>query len=250
MNDPLISVVIPAYHCQQTICRAIDSALAQDVPVEVIVVSDGDHQVLDPVMERYREESAVVYVKNQDNVGAAQSRNRGVALAKGAYIAFLDADDCWVPGKLRKQLTVLESCDAVLCCTARAMVRPDGSDTGRVIGVKERITYWDLLQHNSIACSSVLIRKEAALTIPMEHADSHEDYIFWLRILSRFGWAAGINEPLLRYTVSNTGKSGSKLHSAKMTFQVYRYMGFGPVKSVLLFCSYAVHGVWKHYIKK
>ena len=53
---------------------------------------------------------------------------------------------------------------------------------------------------------------------------------------------------LLRYTASDQGKSGSKLHSAVMTWRVYRHMGFGPVKSTLCFCSYALHGVWKHYL--
>lgn len=250
MIDRLISVVIPAYHCEATITRAIDSALAQGVPLEVIVVSDGDHGVLAPVMDRYRENPAVVYVKNEQNMGAAESRNRGVTLAKGRYIAFLDADDYWAPGKLQKQLQALENSGAVLCCTAREMMRPDGTSTGRVIGVRDTITYRELLKHNSISCSSVLLRREAALEFPMEHADSHEDYILWLRLLQKYGWAVGINEPLLKYTASDTGKSGSKLHSAKMTFRVYRYMGFHPVVSVGLFCSYALHGVWKHFIKK
>ena len=80
----------------------------------------------------------------------------------------------------------------------------------------------------------------------MEHEDSHEDYIMWLKILQKYKTACGINEPLLNYRLSNTGKSGSKLKSAKMTFKVYRYMGFGIIKSLICFCSYAVHGVLKY----
>ena len=81
----------------------------------------------------------------------------------------------------------------------------------------------------------------------MGHEDSHEDYIMWLQVLRQYGPARGINEPLLRYRLSNTGKSGSKLHSAKMTFMVYRYMGFGIVKSLWCFASYAFNGVRKYY---
>ena len=58
----------------------------------------------------------------------------------------------------------------------------------------------------------------------MEHEDSHEDYIMWLKILDRYGEACGINEPLLKYRMSSKGKSGSKLKSARMTMKVYRYM--------------------------
>ena len=81
----------------------------------------------------------------------------------------------------------------------------------------------------------------------MGHEDSHEDYIMWLQVLRKYGDARGINEPLLRYRLSNTGKSGSKLHSAKMTFMVYRYMGFSMPKSLLCFASYAINGVKKYY---
>ena len=118
--------------------------------------------------------------------------------------------------------------------------------TGKVIGVKEQITYRDLLRHNSINCSSVLLRTEVAREFPMEHEDSHEDYITWLRIMKKYGIAIGINEPLLKYRLTNSGKSGSKLKSAVMTFRVYRYMGFSWPKSAVCFISYALHGVWKY----
>ena len=248
MKKPEISVVMPAYKCANTICAAIDSALMQDVDLEVIVINDCSPDHLDAVMERYRENPAVVYVHNERNLGAADTRNRGIALAKAEFVAFLDSDDCWRQGKLRKQLDQLRESGAVLSCTARELMTPEGALTGRVIPVKGEISYRELLKHNSISCSSVLIRREAALAFPMEHPDSHEDYITWLKVLRKFGPAAGINEPLLVYRLSTTGKSGNKLKSAKMTFRVYRYMDFGPVKSAVCFCSYALHGVGKYLL--
>ena len=198
--------------------------------------------------DRYRQEPRVICLKNEKNLGAAETRNRGVAMARGEWVAFLDADDLWVPGKLQKQLAALEGSGAVLCATAREQLAPDGTSLNRVIPVKETVTYQDLLRHNCIACSSVLLRTDVAREFPMHHADSHEDYILWLEILRKYRRAVGINEPLLRYRTSTTGKSGSKLHSAKMTFQVYRYMGFGPVKSAVCFCCYAILGVYKHFL--
>lgn len=247
-NTPLISVIIPAYSGSHLLDRAIQSALRQDVSLEIIVINDCSPEDVDGVMGPYLDHPAVVYLKNPRNMGAAQSRNRGVRQAKGKYIAFLDADDYWLEGKLSKQLALLEQTGAVLCATARELITPDGECTGRVIPIRETITYTDLLKHNSISCSSVLMRADAAQEFPMHHAeDSHEDYILWLEVLKKYGTARGINEPLLRYTASNQGKSGSKWKSAGMTLRVYKYMGFGPVKSALCFCSYAIHGVWKHY---
>ena len=243
-----VSVIIPVYTGFRMLSRALDSALCQNVPLEVIVVNDCSPEDVDAVMAPYLAKPEVVYLKNEKNLGAADSRNRGIAQAKGEYVAFLDADDCWMEGKLQKQLEALEETGTVLCATARELVRLDGTSTDRVIPVPERISYKSLLKHNCITCSSVVMRREAALEFPMRHAqDSHEDYILWLEVLQKYGKACGINEPLVRYTVSDQGKSGSKLHSAAMTWRVYRHMDFGPVKSALCFISYALHGVWKHY---
>ena len=244
---PLVSVIMPAYRSAGTIAAAVKSVLEQDVPLELIIVEDGSGENLMEVLDFCRDDPRVLLVINERNLGAAGSRNRGVNMARGKYIAFLDSDDLWVPGKLRGQMAIMEKSGVVLCCTARELMTPEGKRTGKILPVAETITYKDLLKHNSIACSSVMIRADVAREFPMEHADSHEDYIMWLKVLKKYEKARGINLPLLRYRLSNTGKSGSKLHSAKMTFQVYRYMGFSLPKSLLCFCSYAFNGVKKYY---
>lgn len=247
MNTPLVSVIMPAYNCAGVISGAIDSALAQNVELEIIVIDDGSVDGLDSVMEQYKECPRVRFVKNEHNMGAAATRNRGVQLARGRYIAFLDADDLWIEGKLQKQLSKMQESGTVICATARELMNPEGESTGRVIGVPERFNYQDLLKHNCINCSSVLMEKEVAAEFPMHHEDSHEDYIMWLEILQKYHNACGVNEPLLKYRLSNTGKSGSKWKSAKMTFRVYRYMGFSWIQSIRCFISYAFHGIKKYF---
>ena len=123
---------------------------------------------------------------------------------------------------------------------------PAGVRTGRVIGVKRHITYRDLLRSNCINCSSVVLRAELAARYPMEHEDSHEDYITWLKLLHDGGYAVGIDEPLLYYRLSNSGKSGSKRKSAGMTYKAYRYAGLGRGRAGLCFVSYALHGLLKY----
>lgn len=245
-NDILVSVIIPAYNCEKYIGKAIDSALAQEVPLEIIILNDCATDGTEAVVRTYLEDPRIRYVKNEKNLGVAKTRNRGVRLARGKYVAFLDSDDWWESGKLAKQLELIERERVVLCSTGRALINPDGSPMGKVIPVAEKITYRELLKHNCINCSSVLVLREVALEFPMEHEDSHEDYITWLKILKKYGRACAVNEPLLKYRLSVTGKSGSKWKSARMTFKVYRYMGFGWLKSMACFCSYAVHGVWKY----
>jgi teichuronic acid biosynthesis glycosyltransferase TuaG len=245
-QEILVSVIIPAYCCAGTLQQAVDSALMQEVPLEVLVLDDCSPQPLEPVMEQYRADPRVRYLHNPKNLGAAQTRNRGVSLAQGKYVAFLDSDDWWSPGKLKAQLAAIEREQVVLCSTARELIRPSGEPTGHIIPVREQITYRSLLLHNCINCSSVLLLREVALEFPMDHEDAHEDYIAWLGILKKYGRAVGINEPMLNYRLTATGKSGSKLNSAKMTYFSYRYAGFGRITAGCLFLAYALNGVLKY----
>ncbi len=245
-SDILVSVIIPAYNCAPYIAQSIDSALMQKVPMEIIVINDCSTDDTEAEILKYASNPTVRYIKNETNLGASGSRNLGVQMAKGKYVAFLDSDDWWEPEKLKKQLHLMKETKSVLCGTARLLVNPDGTSMDKIIPVPEEITYRTLLKHNCINCSSVLLFRKVALEFPMEHEDSHEDYIMWLRILQKYKKACGINEPLLNYRLSASGKSGSKLNSAKMTFKAYRYMGFGLVKSCICFCSYAIHGVLKY----
>lgn len=255
MNKPQVSVIIPAYNCDKYISLAIDSALNQKfseqrLGIEILVINDCSPDQLDEVMIQYKENPLVFYIKNEKNMGAAQTRNKGVCMARGEYVAFLDGDDYWAEDKLEKQLKAIEKSQTVLCSTARELMTPDGMCTGKIIPVKEKITYKELLKHNSINCSSVLIKTEVAKEFPMHHEDSHEDYIMWLEVLEKYQKACAVNEPLLKYRLSNKGKSGSKMKSARMTFLVYRYVGFSLPKSILCFVSYALHGVCKYLFSK
>lgn len=247
MDAILVSVIIPAYNCANFISRAIDSALAQDVPIEIIVIDDCSQDNLDQVMEKYQEYPYIRYLKNEKNLGVAKTRNRGVSLARGEYIAFLDADDYWAENKLKKQLKLIAEKGTVICSTARELMNPDGTLTGHIIPVETEYTFDDLRHHNQINCSSVLIKTEVALEFPMHHDDSHEDYLMWLEVLKKYDGGCAINEPLLKYRITNTGKSGNKWQSAKMTYMTYRYMGFGFFRSAIYFASYTFHGIRKYY---
>ena len=242
----LVSVCMPSYRSGKTIEDAVSSVLNQDVPLELILILDESDSATEETLKKYENDPRLRVLRNPARIGAAKSRNRAVKAARGTYIAFLDADDMWAKDKLKKQMEVLSRTGRVLCCTARELMTPEGKRTGRVIPVAETVSYRDLLRHNSINCSSVVVRREAALEYPMDHEDSHEDYITWLRILKQYGPAAGINEPLLYYRLSSTGKSGSMLRSAAMTWRVYRYMGFSLPRCVLCFISYAFCGVKKY----
>lgn len=245
--ESMISVIIPAYNCENTIREAIDSALQQDVLLEILVIDDGSTDGLDDVMQEYMQDGRVRYLKNEKNMGPSATRNRGVQEAIGEYIAFLDSDDYWAQDKLIRQFELLKNTDMVLCSTGRELITHEGQPAGRVIPVKERITYEDMLHQNWINNSSVLVRRNVLLEFPMEADDAHEDYLLWLKVLRKYGTVCAINEPLLKYRMSKNSKSGSKFKSAIMTYKTYRRLGMNHWQAMKSFVSYAVAGVRKYY---
>jgi len=247
MGEILVSVIMPVHNGAQYIAKALDSALCQDVPLEILVIDDCSEDDLDTVLFPYLADSRIICLKNPEQLGAAGSRNRGIVNARGKFIAFLDADDYWEPDKLKRQLKLIREKNTVICSTARELMNPDGTLSGYFIPVREEYTYRQICMQNHINCSSVLIRTEVAREFPMHHDDAHEDYLMWLEVLRKYGRGCAINEPLLKYRITDKGKSGNKLNSAKMTYLTYRYMEFGIFRTILYFTSYAFHGIKKYF---
>lgn len=246
MKNILVSVIMPAYNCEKYIGEAIGSVLIQKVPLELIIIDDNSNDKTAEEIKEFQGDSRIIYIRNEHNMGVAASRNKGMELAKGKYIAFLDSDDYWTSDKLQKQMTLMEEKKAVLSSTGRELMDEEGRLSGKIIGIKEEITYKQLLKGNSLNTSGVMVLAEVARKYPMEQEHLHEDYIMWLSILKEYGKAYGINEPLLKYRVMKGTKSANKLKSAKMTFGVYRYMGLNMFQSCYYFCFYAVRGLLKY----
>jgi len=102
MNQPLISCIVPVYNCELYLREAIDSILAQTYrPLEIVVVDDGSTDGTADVVASYG--ARLLYLR-QGNAGPAAARNRGLKLAEGEFVAFLDADDVWHPDKLMRQM--------------------------------------------------------------------------------------------------------------------------------------------------
>lgn len=242
-----ISVVIPVYNGSQYITRAIDSVLEQNLPVEIYIIDDCSSDQLYQALEPYQQLKNIHIKRNSSNLGVAASRNKGVSMCNTEYIAFLDADDWWMPGKLEAQLELIEKTGACLCSTARELVDTNGNPLHHIIPIKEKISYFSLLFHNSLSCSAVIARKDILLEFPMNHDDSHEDYITWLKITKKYGPAIGLNKPFLKYRLSANSKSRNKLKSARMTYMAYRYIGLPIPSAVFFLFSYMINGIFKYY---
>lgn len=214
MTEPRVSVVIPAYNCARFVADAIDSVLAQGrADVEVVVVDDGSTDDTAEVVTRYGDPVTLI---RQPNAGAAVARNTGIRAARGRYVAFLDADDVWLPGKIEAQLTHLERHpDVSLCCTRWALLRPDASGNYVIdppasdhsnsgFASYSTLTYADLLLDCDVWTSTVLMKRELiGQTGPFDAALRRgQDYDYWLRA-SRITPIHRLNAPLALYRMGS-----------------------------------------------
>lgn len=120
-----VSVIIPAYNAAVTIAEAIDSALAQTLPpLEIIVVNDGSTDSTAQILDRYGDRIRVI---SQPNAGLSCARNAALRIARGEYIAFLDADDIWAPQMLARTVPFLDAePECALVFTDLALIDSNG----------------------------------------------------------------------------------------------------------------------------
>lgn len=249
-----ISIVMPAYNSEKTIESAIKSVLKQTfVNWELIIIDDySTDRTLDVITSYVNRFPQIKLISKNVNEGVASARNTGIDASKYEWIAFLDSDDLWESKKLEKQVECsIRNPQASLFYTGTAYCDSAGKKKNYTLDVPQSIDFNQLLAQNIISCSSVLVKREEVFKHRMpEDNRLHEDFATWLQVLADGGKAYGVTEPLLIYRISETSKSGNKLASALMNWNVYRYVGVSFFKSVILMCKYAFKNVYKYFMIK
>jgi glycosyltransferase involved in cell wall biosynthesis len=195
-----VSAVIPAYNAARCVGRAIDSVLGQTFRgIEVIVVNDGSTDDTAAVVGRYADRVRMI---TKPNGGLSSARNAGIRSAAGQYVAFLDADDWWLPQKIERQVAWMDAHpDAVFCSTAATVINGAGETTGEWrCGHYSGSTLEGIFARNAYVAgsgSAVLARRDALFAAGGfdERLKSLEDIDMWMRLAVRGGYHC-IAEPL------------------------------------------------------
>ena len=193
----MVSVIIPTFERYEFLCEAVDSVLDQQVSdLEVIVVDDGSSSPISRITER---DPSVRYLRVDHSGMPGLVRNRGVAISRGAYLAFLDSDDLWQPGKLSRQLSYLEAHDEFdLVYTGELWMRSGRRIRQKAFRQGEGDVFSLALRRCMIGPSTVLMRRSLfdAYGGFREDLEICEDYELWLRITAEH--AVGfLPEPLV-----------------------------------------------------
>lgn len=121
---PKVSVIVPMYNAEDTICRCLDSILASTVDFEILLIDDGSNDKTAMICDEYKKKNANIYVYNQIRGGVSRARNVGLDHARGRYIAFVDSDDEVQPKMLEKMLEAYDSkTDIVICGFASERIK-------------------------------------------------------------------------------------------------------------------------------
>lgn len=209
--EPLVSVVIPAFNAAPYLSRAVESVLAQTHPVaELVVVDDGSSDETYEVAGRF--DSAVVRIR-QANRGVSNARNRGAAATRGDLIAFLDADDEWLPRKLEVQLARLAARPEVVASFTNSVAVDERTGSERSLPYRlEPDMERSLLVKGPLIgnASSVLVRRGAFEAVGGfdEALSQSADYELWLRLAGR-GAFDYVPEVLVRLRVREGSMSSS-----------------------------------------
>lgn len=208
-SNPLVSVIVATYNRAELIPHAINSILRQSYAhLELVIVSDGSTDNTDSVVASFSD-PRIRFISQQHTGLPAAARNRGIAQARGGYIAFCDDDDLWLPDKLKKQVAFMDLRPDVGLCFGYAAMFGDTQYRGVTSHLFKRkvaiMTFEELFLASAIPCLTVMVRRQCLEDVGTfdedpEYRLAAEDYDLWLRISKTYKVAC-IPEILGEYRV-------------------------------------------------
>ena len=241
----MISIITPSYNCSSYIASTIQSVISQTfTDWEMIIIDDCSTDDSVQLIQSFVElDPRIKLIQLTQNSGAAVARNKGIELASGRFIAFLDSDDLWFPEKLDKQVRYMSENKLPFTFTAYAKQDQAGVELGHV-GVPNKVSYSDLLKVCSIGCLTAMYDTQFFGKVYMPLIRKRQDLGLWLRLLKKTDYAYGLDEVLASYTIRNDSISANKSKAALYTWTLYREVEkLSIITAVYYFSHYAVNGV-------
>ena len=243
----MTSIIIPVHNASETIRQTARSVQNQtDTDWELIFVDDASTDdsadVIRTIIQNTTQMMSLIQL--EEGGSAARARNAGIEAAMGRYIAFLDADDLWMPEKLSRTLAFMKETGAAFAFTAYAFGDAGANPTGKEVRVPDTLTFRQALSRTVIFTSTVVFDTQqiAKKWIKMPEIES-EDTATWWRVLRKGVTAYGLDEVLTVYRRSGGTLSSNKITAVKRIWNLYRNPGvadLGVLSSLVHFAGWAV----------
>lgn len=226
MHDDLISIVVPVYNAEKFLKNTINTVLNQTYTNwELILIDDCSNDNSKEIIENFSKvNSKIIYYKQKKNGGPALARNKGIELASGRFLCFIDADDLWDNNKLEKQINYMMEKKCAFSFHSYEFANKDGIPIGKKVIAKEKLTYNQALKNNIISTITVMfdLNKIDKNMIKMPNLKYVEDTATWWRILRNNYVAYGIPDIYSYYRRIPNSNSSNKLKTQKPLWNLYR----------------------------
>lgn len=233
MSD-LVSIIMPSYNTAQYIGATIKSVLNQTYTNwELIIVDDCSTDNTDEVVKKYLNDKRIKYLKNEQNSGAAISRNRALRAARGQWIAFLDSDDLWMPEKLEKQICFMKEKGYFFSYTDYEEINAEGNRTGTFVTGSKKITRTGMYNYCWPGCLTVMYDATKVGLIQISDIKKNNDYAMWLKVCKKADCYL-LDECLGQYRKGRVGSVST--HSIK-TMIGWHYRLFHEAENMGIFPS-------------
>lgn len=235
-HSPLVSVIMPAYNSAAFISEAIQSVMHQSyLNWELLVVDDASEDETSSIAETFSKNNPRIKLfKNTSNQGAGITRNNGIKEAKGAFIAFLDADDVWLPQKLEVQLAFMRKNNLEMTFSSYNLMNEAGILLHKQVKALPKLTYQKLLRSNYVGNLTGIYNAEKLGKIYCPELRKRQDWALWLTILAKIGSTKGIEKPLANYRIRENSISNNKMALLKYNYLIYsEFMKYSRLKSLI-----------------
>ena len=243
---PLVSIIMPAYNVEEYITDAINSVISQIYSNwELIIIDDGSTDNTEKVVSEWLVKDNRIQYHYQKNGKQGKARNLGVSESKGMYLAFLDADDLWLPEKLSIQIKEIQERNVDLVFSDSYVFNDSEiNNTSKKMGIPAEVFYDQnsiemFLEGNRIPILTVLVKREKIINVGgfSEHLNIQnvEDYHLWLKMLISDCKFYSLNYVLAKYRVHNNSvTSNDKVALKKIPFAFFDLIQLFPVYKKLI----------------
>jgi teichuronic acid biosynthesis glycosyltransferase TuaG len=229
----LVSIIIPYYKKKDYIKKTINSILKQTYKkFEIIIINDEPGELSKNILSFLKKkDSRIKIINNKKNIGAGKSRNKGINIAKGKYIAFIDSDDLWKKNKLLKQIEFMRKKNIEISHTSYEIIDDDLVTRGT--RQAKLMNYKKLIKSCDIGLSTVIIKKSLIKNLRFPNLKTKEDYVLWLEIAKKGKTIHALNTKLTQWRKSKNSLSSSVVRKLTDGYYVYRHhLKFSVIKSL------------------